>query len=919
MFRLVSLVFRVTAIAAAVSVGAGADGPSAWYEGFEGPHPTWRDAGGNARHRVELHQRVQGQAHTGNGCEWLRISAANGEYVYFAHDIGHPRVIDELMPSVWVKSDRAGLQFLVRAVLPRAKDPRTGRPLSTLLPGSMYTASGRWQQLRVDNIPQLLRRQARLLQPQRSNDMDVREAYLDLAVLNVYGGPGVTNVLVDDLDVAGYIDARVIPGGPAGSEPASPPVDSRAGTAVPAAAALSDEPGHTSAGTSNSPKLSGSTLLIDGHPFFPRAIQYQGEPLAELERLGFNTIWMSQQPSSELLADARQRGMWLIGPPPLAPAAQAPAADVSIPVVGPGFDRVLAWDLGAGLREAAVDEVREWSERIRAADRHNGRPLVCRPDAQLAAYSRVADLLLIGRWPLGSSLEMADYGTWVRERPRLACPGTPIWSTVQTQPARTLIDQLAILGRGEPPPTTVPSEQIRLLAYAAVAAGSRGLLFESQSPLNADDPDTRIRAATLELLNLELSLIEPWAAAGQFMAMVTSRKPELTAVTAAVLRTDRARLLIPMWSGRGAQFVAGQSTRRNISLIVPGAPDACSAYELVPGGLKTLFHERVTGGVLVTLDDFGLTSLVMLTQDPLAITRLRRRTEQIGPRAAALERELAAAKLRTAERVHGALTARSAPLPQAAQWLAAARESLQASESRLAARDDAGAYRSAQVAERSLRLLERAHWESAAGGLRSPVASPAAVFFATLPWHRAMMDFVATARPEPNRLAGGDFEDLGALLQAGWQLFRHLPPRVAAESNLSPAAAHNGRYGLRLSARATEPNAQSLLLESPPVSVETPPIQFPAGGLICIRGWAHVPAAITGSVDGLMITDSLGGEALAERIDTTVGWTPFALYRVVPPSGQVKITFALTGLGEAWIDDVSVQLLQPPASAGVNP
>ena len=35
--------------------------------------------------------------------------------------------------------------------------------------------------------------------------VDDREAYLDAVLLNVYGGPGATNVWIDDLEVAGHV------------------------------------------------------------------------------------------------------------------------------------------------------------------------------------------------------------------------------------------------------------------------------------------------------------------------------------------------------------------------------------------------------------------------------------------------------------------------------------------------------------------------------------------------------------------------------------------------------------------------------------------------------------------------------------------------------------------------------------------
>jgi hypothetical protein len=62
--------------------------------------------------------------------------------------------------------------------------------------------------------------------------------------------------------------------------------------------------------------------------------------------------------------------------------------------------------------------------------------------------------------------------------------------------------------------------------------------------------------------------------------------------------------------------------------------------------------------------------------------------------------------------------------------------------------------------------------------------------------------------------------------------------------------------------------------------------------------------------------DSFGGEALAERIGETSAWQPFTLIRAAPRAGPLSVTIALTGLGEAWIDDVTITpLLAPGQSA----
>ena len=113
---------------------------------------------------------------------------------------------------------------------------------------------------------------------------------------------------------------------------------------------------------------------------------------------------------------------------------------------------------------------------------------------------------------------MPNYGTWVRRQPLLALPGTPVWTTVQTQAGEGLRRQFATLTPGQAPPTVVGSEQIRLLVYTAISSGSRGLLFLSDSSLEAEDGETRQRVITLQLLNLELNVIEPWVAGGSMDA-----------------------------------------------------------------------------------------------------------------------------------------------------------------------------------------------------------------------------------------------------------------------------------------------------------------------------------------------------------------------------------------------------------------
>ena len=76
-------------------------------------------------------------------------------------------------------SSRTGraCNLAARVVLPRTIDPRSGRPVTTILTGPAYTDVGRWQQLQIDRIPTLLTRQVQSLRMQLGPQVDEREAY----------------------------------------------------------------------------------------------------------------------------------------------------------------------------------------------------------------------------------------------------------------------------------------------------------------------------------------------------------------------------------------------------------------------------------------------------------------------------------------------------------------------------------------------------------------------------------------------------------------------------------------------------------------------------------------------------------------------------------------------------------------------
>lgn len=850
--------------------------PDALRDDFEGPDAAWRVVGGDAPHRVDAHSRVSGGAHSGDGCEQLRIAAGHGTYLHLGYDLGRAPVIDELVARLWIRSDRPALQLIARVVLPRTIEAGTGRPRTVLVRGSSYTQIGQWQQLRIERIPKLLQEQARVLRADRGAKIDIGEAFVDRLLLNVYGGNGITQLAIDDLEVSGCV--------------------------LPPAAEGSILPVGFQAAPATRVELTGSLLLVNGRPFFPRVIDYQGEQFAHLKQLGFNVVRLREPPSRELLEEGIKHSLWLMTPPPIPPQPAKGAADEPI---GPEYDGVLVWDVGDGLTGRQLNAIQEWTERIHAADASRNRPLVAGAEGDLRAFSRHADILKVNRMPLGTSLELTDFATWLRDRPRLARPGTPFWCSIQTDLPAAVREQVTLLG-GDPR-GGIESESLRLVIYTALAAGMHGLCFHSDARLDdTDNPDSVQRSLILELLNMELDLVEPWASSGKLLATLPGSEPELRA---ALLQTDRARLLLPIWAGKQAQFVPGQSSAIDITVVAP-VPESYKAYEITPCELKLLKQNRMTGGTRVVLGEFGLSSVVLLTQDPLVLTSLSKKTPQVAARAARLHRDLAAMKLEKVTSISRQMAGVSRELPHTIKWLSTAKAHLEASDQATSVGNFALSYLEAARAMRPLRLLQRQHFETVASKLPPPVTTPFTCCFATLPFQWQFMDRISRAPAEPNQLPAGNCEVLSQMLNAGWRHVQHSQPEVLTEVELSPIGAHSGKLSLRMKAEAKDPKEPPGQVESSPVWITTAGIPVSSGQLYRIHGWVRVPEPIVASIDGLLIIDSLAGEALAERVGQTHGWQEFTLYRVAPRTSTLTVTFALTGLGEAWLDDVTFEPIQ---------
>jgi hypothetical protein len=588
-------------------------------------------------------------------------------------------------------------------------------------------------------------------------------------------------------------------------------------------------------------------------------------------------------------------------------------------------DAVLFWHLSGTVSNEQTAQMTSIAAALNSAD--PGRPITADVWDGFMPYSRILNLVGVHRWPLMTTLELPRYRDWLEQRQRLANPGTFTWTWVQTHMpdwfTHVLYDRSSAAAFTEP--VGPQPEHIRLLTYTALAAGCKGLSFWSDRFL-ADSHQGRDRLLACALLNQEIEMLEPLlVTADGSPEWIDTSVPE---VKAAVIRTAKGLLVIPIWQGSGAQFVPGQAAVRKLAVIVPQAPQSTQVFEVTPADVRSLRPERVAGGTKITIPEFGLTSTIVFS-DHNVLKRLQEQASGRRQAAAQYMHDMARCELEKVVKIQEDLERQGHTLPDAQQLMADAGARLQTAELCRNNREFPEAYRESERALRPLRILMRAQWDKAIKGLDTPVASPYAVTFFTLPRHWQFMDEVKRSVPTANILPGGDFEPIPERTQDTWKLDEKtlddvellaqrvsevkLPAASKGASSTTEAPQHGKQCAL-LQIKAKKGPAP-FALERTFLAITSPAVPLQPGTLVQVSAWVRIPEAITASPDGALFYDSAGGEPLGIRLTDKTPWKKFTLYRRVPSTGTMTVTLALTGIGAVYFDDVRIEPLAPAGNS----
>src|SRR5207302_5075378 len=205
----------------------------------------------------------------------------------YQYSTGRAAISDELSASIWLKGSRPGAQLAARVVLPNERDPNNlDQRLSTVIRGDdAYRMVGKWQRLEIGRPVALLKRQQQLMQAQYKRPIDTSGAFIDTLVLNVYSGPGPTELWIDDLEI-----------GPVQELPSQPVA--RSGGPTPGTPTAVSRPSRAQV-----VEFNGNQLLVGGKPYFFRGIRHTDTPLRVLRDAGFNTILFEDVDGGKVLRE----------------------------------------------------------------------------------------------------------------------------------------------------------------------------------------------------------------------------------------------------------------------------------------------------------------------------------------------------------------------------------------------------------------------------------------------------------------------------------------------------------------------------------------------------------------------------------------------------------------------------------------
>jgi len=726
-------------------------------------------------------------------------------------------------------------------------------------------------------------------------------------------------------------------------------------------------------------------LTKDGLPWFFTAVRAPDVDPGALRQIGCDALFVPKGADEDSIKAAISSGLFLIpeltGPEDrVMPEADRLAAEAS---AFPFRDSVAFWSLGENLGRANDPEVRRSTlRRVRQASleirrlKPGGSPFTTGTvSGMLPEYARVPENLDVlgiptAGWATAQGpMEMYQYLEQRRLLTARSNADALIWASLDATPPP--IYQESIWGTDVPPTWGLPRvqpEQLRVATYAAIAAGCRGLCYRADSGLAQNQG--RMNMIEIALLNEEIDLLEPILGDPdkairlmdtyfpdpppprpvilfQMNNTVTNRQPppkefppQPTIRAAAITTKDRrGTLLMVADYQKYAQYQPPQSATNDLKLIVPAASDA-HAYQIGPGGVLPLESRRGPGGLMITLEDFGVTAIVLVTTNRELKDQIEQAVNANRPRAVNLAIEQAELQRAWVIEIDSLLQDLRHPQKDSAGLLNQSGELIKSAREALEREDYRTAWDEARRAGRPLRILMRYHFMAAYDGIVknlnnedlpcgpiaydgqekpkarivAPIVAAPLASFSTLPQAWIWADWIRTGRLGRNLVPGGNFDDPKVIQDGGWVDESYRTEDLVTEIKVQKGGADEAEGGMNLVLAVRPRKGLSIdslppFVDHPIVAVRSPAVKVGARQVYRISVMAKMGAPTAPGAGGLIVRDSLGGERLQFRTTEALAsdWFEIVYYRRAAEDGTLSVTLGLAGYNDCAFDDLKIE------------
>ena len=852
-----------------------------WFDGMDQLPLKWQLAENDCQARTGEHQIDADGGHDHGPCEAFTVAAGHGTRLLLEYRIPPSRVVDELAAQLWLRSAQPGARIGFRVRYPYVHDKQTGRTVSSLVFGDRYRKAGQWERLRLTDVPQRMREKEAALRVEFDSDVDLRGAFVDAIIVDVYNQPGVMTVRLDDVSIDHLV--------PVGS------------VSVAARPSLRKEP---------EPSVEPSLTHLERPAFAPqrvtRIIEHNGEPLAYLRSLGFDAVLLSTPPEATILREANQARMLIYAPPPTAPNPDWEAL----------LEPIAGWYLGTSRAHSHLPDVQREVQRVSRFPARWQRALFVAPAEGWDQFASIVPALVYDLPPTTLGIVPAEEYDYIRDaRARTRRP-VQVAMGVQTSPPATLIEQLDANANhiGATQVEDYGWHPMWLQSMRALAQCPQAIVFRSTQSLASGLPADQKRAMAVGFVNRCIEAVSPLVAratpAGTFEcsgADYTARRMSLGG-TEVIMATTEAAGPVNVLSGDGAVLTIQlpPTLTKRFAWRLTGMTAERLELESTPHGPVLQIVSPDAAEMLLISDDttigFRVSNLLARLAMPTALDRWQLTTESVFQTRVDWD-SLVASRLAPASSRPASLMA------GAANTLTEGNPSYLAGDGpatlRLARRADAWMLRSRAAMTEALLPRPDVRYQFPAmlapGGVQLQVA---------------LSSQLQSGRWSRNLLPAGVFDSTAALAESGWKHDQRIEAttrsvvEVVRGNRVEDARGREDNAALRVEVVAAQDAPLPGGYAGTAVRIRSPTVDCPADRLIRIRCQVRT-LGFGGAFQGVLVYDSLGGPELGVLVRSPDDWQTVEIYRHTDRSRPVQVMCEISGAGEALLRNVEVNIWDP--------